>query len=83
MFAVAGAGIATGLTAGILVSRRGVVGPLVRAITGLKSLAQGRLETDIQGDDRRDEVGDIARAMVVFKEGAQERQRMLAEQEAE
>jgi methyl-accepting chemotaxis protein len=83
MLAVAVLGIAFGVGAGLLVSRVGVVRPLTRAIGALKALAEGALDTEIAGEARRDEVGDIARAMRVFKDGAQERQRLMAEQEAE
>ncbi|MDR6775556.1 MULTISPECIES: methyl-accepting chemotaxis protein [Azospirillum] len=46
-------------------------------------MADGDLSVDITGADRRDEVGDIARALAVFKENALDRQRIQAEQEAE
>jgi methyl-accepting chemotaxis protein len=83
MLGVAVVGIGVGLVAGFLVARRGVVAPLSRVIGQLKALAQGELAVAITDADRRDEVGDIARALDVFKQGAEERQRMLAEQEAE
>ncbi|WP_051432220.1 methyl-accepting chemotaxis protein [Rhodovibrio salinarum] len=83
MLVVAGAGIAVGLSVGWLVSRKGVVQPLARAVTSMNSLAKGQLDVEIAGDDRQDEVGDMARALVVFKDGALQNRRMVEEQAAE
>ncbi len=42
----------------------------LRALTGATAaLAEGRLETEVTGGGRRDEVGDLARAVIVFREG--------------
>jgi len=47
----------------------------------ISNLAEGRLDTEIEFTDRRDEIGDIARAAVIFQDNAVERVRL--EQEAE
>ena len=80
MLLVAGLGLAAGLGLVVLVARKGVAGPLGAAIASLKGLAEGDLSVAIAGDDRRDEIGDIARGLRVFQENARERERMQEEQ---
>jgi methyl-accepting chemotaxis protein len=61
----------------------GITRPL-SAITGAMSrLAQGDLGIAVSGADRKDEVGQLARALQVFKDNAIEARRLGAEQEAE
>jgi methyl-accepting chemotaxis protein len=83
MIGVAVVGVVAGLASGLLISRKGVVQPLSRAIRSMNALAKGDLDVEIPGEERRDEVGDMARAMAVFKQGAQENRRMVEEQTAE
>ena len=45
--------------------------PIGRVSENLKELADGRLDVEIHGTRRRDEVGDIARAAQIFKEFVQ------------
>lgn len=53
----------------------------VNAIAGtMHELADGNLESDVPYVENRDEVGDMARSVQVFKENAIERQRLEAEQ---
>ncbi|WP_229708218.1 methyl-accepting chemotaxis protein (plasmid) [Tistrella bauzanensis] len=73
---VALAGIAAGLVFGLLIASRGIVRPLAATVVGLKDLANGRLDVTVANTGRRDEIGDIARTMLVFKENAIERQRL-------
>jgi len=83
MIGVALAGVLGGLAIGHFVSRRTIVRPLDDAIGTLRNLADGNLEVEIVGADRGDEIGDIARAMVTFKDGALAQRRMVSEQEEE
>lgn len=62
---------------------RSVTLPLAEANRGLQELANDHLEYKITGDARKDEIGDIARAMLVFKQNALERRRIAALQEEE
>ncbi|HET8728418.1 MAG TPA: methyl-accepting chemotaxis protein, partial [Alphaproteobacteria bacterium] len=78
---VAAIGILIGLALGFFVARHGVVGPLKAAVDCLRRLADGDLTVTIFGTGRKDEIGDIAQTMQVFKDNALERAR-LAEQEA-
>ncbi len=50
--------------------------PLDRMRTVMKGLASGDIRIEVQYLDKRDEVGDMARAVQVFKENAQDKNRM-------
>ena len=53
-------------------------------ITGaMRRLAEGRLDTSISGEARGDEIGDMARALGIFKENALAKMRIEAEGEQE
>jgi methyl-accepting chemotaxis protein len=80
---VALAGIAAGLVFGLLIASRGIVRPLAATVIGLKDLANGRLDVTVANTGRRDEIGDIARTMLVFKDNAIERQRLADLQAAQ
>ena len=65
-----------------------VLGRMIsRPLSGLSSamgqLADGRLDTDIDGTERADEIGDMARALAVFRTNAQERARLAEEKQVE
>ena len=54
----------------------------IRDLTGtMNRLAQGDLSVAVSGGTRKDEVGDMARALEVFKANAEEREAMKVEQE--
>ena len=53
--------------------------PLARLADRMKTLAQGDLTVEIEGQQRRDEVGEMAAAVQVFKVNAVERVRAEAE----
>src|SRR5690606_1317638 len=58
--------------------------PIAAMATAMRALARGETDTRIEGAQRRDEVGDMARAVAVFKENATEvEQRRRAAVEAE
>lgn len=61
----------------------GVARPLRAMTESMRALAEGRLDTEIVGGDRHDEVGDMAAAMDVFKAQAIENAHLRAEQERE
>ncbi|EGY01660.1 methyl-accepting chemotaxis protein [Nitrospirillum viridazoti Y2] len=83
ILAVAGIGIAVGITLGMLIARRGLVGPIGHIVRNLQDLAHGRLTIDIFGAERGDEVGDIAKTALVFRDNARVAERMRLEQEAD
>ncbi|MGE5478067.1 MAG: MCP four helix bundle domain-containing protein, partial [Bacteroidales bacterium] len=72
---VLGGGLAFGIVASI-------TRPLGHILDAMARLARGELKVDISGQDRVDEVGDIAKAVQVFKQAAIDKQRMEEEAEA-
>jgi methyl-accepting chemotaxis protein len=59
---------------------RGISNPVVAMTEAMKKLANGELETEIIGQKRKDEIGEMAGAVQVFKENAIEVRRLEAEQ---
>ena len=58
---------------------RGISSPLAKMTGTMRRLASGDLEISIENEGRRDEVGDIARALSVFKQNLVERRAAQAE----
>ncbi|MBM3606486.1 MAG: HAMP domain-containing protein [Alphaproteobacteria bacterium] len=58
---------------------RGLARRLERTVDQTTQLARGDLSVDITGHEGRNELADLARALVVFKENAIERQHLAAE----
>ncbi len=80
------AGILVMLIVGVLATLFvifGVVRPLHRQIDAMKELANFNLDVEINGTEHRNELGDMARAMLTFKEGMVERRAMRLQNEAE
>jgi len=74
-------GIASFVIAGAIaffVVDRGLVNPLLGLVRITRNLADGQLEVHIAGTGRNDEIGDLAKAMEVFKENAVERNNLEA-----
>ena len=63
-----------GLLSGYIV--RSIVRPLRMTIGAMRRLTDGDLSVEIGGLDRRDEMGDIARALSIFRDGARQMERM-------
>jgi len=66
------------LTAWVLLVR--IVRPTMRMTEQMNTLAQGDLTVEISGLGRKDEIGDMANAVEVFKQNAVEREKLEAEQ---
>ncbi|MGE4280007.1 MAG: methyl-accepting chemotaxis protein [Magnetospirillum sp.] len=79
MITTAVVGIVIGLVVGIVVSRKGIVTPIRNIVSCLKDLANGHLDIDIFGGSRKDEIGDIARTALVFRDNAREAERLRSE----
>ncbi|WP_366653760.1 methyl-accepting chemotaxis protein [Fodinicurvata sp. EGI_FJ10296] len=79
IFALAILGIFAGVAISISIAHFGVTRPLAGTVRGLKRLADNDLTLKIAGDERGDEVGDIARAMVVFRDSMAKSERLEAE----
>lgn len=74
-------GIAVSILVGFVIGHFGVAKPIRTIVEILQKLAQGNFSLDISGGDRRDEVGDVARAAVVFKQNGLDKEQLLREQE--
>jgi methyl-accepting chemotaxis protein len=55
---------------------RSITAPLARLLGVTLTLAEGKTDVEIVDADRHDEVGDLSRAVVVFRDSAIERQRL-------
>ena len=72
--ALVGTGIATLIA-------RSVTVPLRRIIDVMAALTSGNLSVEVKGSERGDEVGEVAKAVLVFKDGLIETERLRTEQE--
>ncbi len=71
-------GVVAAIAIGIFVARRTIIAPL-RGLEGtMRALAGGDNKVDVIGTDRRDEVGEMAKAVLVFRDNAQEQERLAA-----
>ncbi|MBZ6078259.1 methyl-accepting chemotaxis protein [Microvirga puerhi] len=61
----------------------GITRPLSAMTASMGHLANGDLAVNVIGTHRKDEVGELARSLQVFKDNAVEARRLAAEQEAE
>jgi len=70
------------LIAGIVVffTSRSIVDPIAKIIEVMAELTKGNNEVEVEGLDRKDETGEIARAVEVFKENAIEKVRLEEEE---
>ena len=74
--------IGLGLLLAVLIGR-GIAGPITELTRVMHRLAGGALDVDIPNAKRSDELGEMARAVVVFKDNAASVQRLQREQEAD
>ncbi|MBE9557179.1 MAG: MCP four helix bundle domain-containing protein, partial [Proteobacteria bacterium] len=73
------------LLSGIIVwaTSRSIVNPIVAMTSAMQQLAGGDKTTDVPATERRDEIGNMARAVLVFKDNMIENEKLQAAQEAE
>ena len=81
MLSVGGAIMLVSLLAAWLINRDITIS-LGNLKTAMHRLANGELTTDVPGTGRRDEIGEMASAVLVFKQGMAEAERLRAEQDA-
>ncbi|MEH0295688.1 methyl-accepting chemotaxis protein [Agrobacterium sp. CCNWLW71] len=79
---VVGISFAAGIILALFVASRGITTPIARLRARMVSLAGGDTAAEIDGMDRKDEVGQMAVAVQVFRESAIERIRLEQETEA-
>ena len=75
------AALGLGILLALLIGR-GIAKPVVGMTAAMTKLASGDLNTEIPARGRKDEIGEMAATVQVFKESMQETERMRAEQEA-
>lgn len=73
-------GIVLAAIVGLLLAG-GISRPIVRITAAMRDLAEGNLDVSLVADVRKDEVGQMARAVSVFKDNAVRMRRLQAEQE--
>ena len=73
--------VLTALGLGLWMVRRTVVAPLGGITDGMGALAGGRFDIDVPGIGRKDEIGQMARAVVIFRDAAVDKQRLEKETE--
>ncbi len=64
-----------------LTATRRLIGPMTHITQAVRAVALGDWKADVPGRDRRDEVGEIARAVVVLQRSLEDRDRMREEYE--
>ncbi len=79
---VVGVVFLAGIVLALFVASRGITTPIARLRERMVSLAGGETAAEIDGMDRKDEVGQMAVAVQVFRENAIERIRLEQETEA-
>ncbi len=80
--AVAVVALVLGLLSAILIGR-GIAGPIAAMTAAMGRLANGDKAVEIPAQGRRDEVGEMAAAVQVFKDSMIRAEQMAAEQETE
>jgi methyl-accepting chemotaxis protein len=77
---VAAIGIICGVGLGYLIGQFGIIKPITSLKAVMEAFANNDLKAEVPGTGRRDEVGDMARTVEVFKKNGLEVERMRAEQ---
>ncbi|CAN7161773.1 HAMP domain-containing methyl-accepting chemotaxis protein [Bradyrhizobium sp. LjRoot220] len=76
------AGLLVGLAIALWIGIKGLATPIARLKATMAAFAQNDLKADVPGIERRDELGEMARTVEVFKKNALEVERMRADQQA-
>ena len=71
MIGIAAAGLLIGLSLALVIGQQFIGRPLGRLAELVSALAGGRLDITVEGTERGDEVGGIARALAVFRDQAE------------
>jgi methyl-accepting chemotaxis protein len=72
-------GLVAVMVAGYFAIRTMVVAPIMGLSSTMDRLSRGDFQVRVEGEDRRDELGGMARAVQVFKDAGLEKQRLEAE----
>ncbi|PSJ37077.1 methyl-accepting chemotaxis protein [Allosphingosinicella deserti] len=72
-------GLIAALAGGVFVARNGISGPILRLQETMRALAGGNNKVDVAGTDRGDEVGAMAKTVLVFRDAAVAQEEAAAE----
>jgi methyl-accepting chemotaxis protein len=75
-------GLLLGLAAAMWIGITGLARPIAALKTVMEAFARNDLKADVPGVERRDELGEMARTVEVFKKNGLEVERMKADQQA-
>src|SRR5690606_6421079 len=78
----AGLGIAAGTAGALYMGTRQMRRPIGQLTLAMRDLADGKFETEVPGAARKDEIGEMATAVQVFKENGIRIANMSAEEQA-
>jgi methyl-accepting chemotaxis protein len=73
---------ALGIVASLLIATKGITTPIANLRERMSTLAAGQTEASVDGQERKDEVGQMAAAVAVFRDNAIERVRLEREADA-
>jgi methyl-accepting chemotaxis protein len=79
MIIVAAVGVIGGFVLGYCLAAFGIARPMAQSVGCLNKLAAGDLTVDIYGTGRKDEIGEIAAGMTVFKDNMTRTRQLEAE----
>jgi methyl-accepting chemotaxis protein len=68
-----GAGMALAVAIGLILSAmigQGITRPMARLVSTMEELANNRTDVEVTATGRRDEIGEMARAVIVFRDAA-------------
>ncbi|MCA2412320.1 HAMP domain-containing protein [Rhizobium leguminosarum bv. viciae 248] len=82
-FVLIGIAVLAAVGFSVLVAQIGIAGPMMQLRQRMTRLAEGDTTSDVSGLDRGDEVGQMAKAVSVFRDNAIERARIEARAEAD
>ncbi|MGY5801421.1 methyl-accepting chemotaxis protein [Rhizobium sp. LEGMi12c] len=68
---------------GMYAAQKGIAAPLMRLHQRMTTLAHGDTASEIEGQERRDEIGQMASAVAIFRDNAVERSRLEVQAEAD
>jgi len=77
---IAALGVIFGVVTGYLIGQFGIVKPIDLLKAVMEAFANNNLKAEVPGVERRDELGDMARTVEVFKKNGLEVERMRADQ---
>jgi methyl-accepting chemotaxis protein len=77
---VAMVGTLLGMSLGFMIGQFGVAKPIRSIVELLRKLASGDFSAEVLGTDRKDEIGEIAKAAVTFKDNGLAKNRLEQEQ---